>query len=49
VESIVLAFIVNRPKIEPGFRVVRQEDQGRTVRYSIESYAVQANPAGARY
>lgn len=48
-ESIVMAFIVNRPKVESGFRLVRQEVEGRTVRYSIESYAVQANPEGARY
>ncbi|HTN66455.1 MAG TPA: ribulose bisphosphate carboxylase small subunit, partial [Burkholderiaceae bacterium] len=49
VESIVMAFIVNRPKIEPGFRLVRHEDTGRTIRYSIESYAVQTHPEGARY
>lgn len=49
VESVVMAFIVNRPKVEPGFRLVRHEVAGRTVRYSIESYAVQANPEGARY
>ncbi len=48
-ESIVMAFIVNRPQVEPGFRLVRHEVEGRTVRYSIESYAVQANPEGARY
>jgi len=49
VESIVMSFIVNRPQVEPGFRLVRHEDKGRTVRYSIESYAVQNNPEGARY
>lgn len=48
-ESIVMAFIVNRPDVEPGFRLVRHEVEGRTVRYSIESYAVHASPAGARY
>jgi ribulose-bisphosphate carboxylase small chain len=48
-ESIVLAFIVNRPQIEPGFRLVRHEAEGRTVRYSIESYAVNAHPEGERY
>jgi ribulose-bisphosphate carboxylase small chain len=48
-ESIVLAFIVNRPQIEPGFRLVRREAEGRTVRYSIESYAVHAHPEGERY
>jgi ribulose-bisphosphate carboxylase small chain len=44
-----MAFIVNRPQNEPGFRLVRNEAPGRTVRYSIESYAVLANPEGERY
>jgi len=48
-ESVVLSFIVNRPKEEPGFRLVRTEEPGRTIRYSIESYAVQAKPEGQRY
>lgn len=48
-ESVVLAFIVNRPRDEPGFRLVRTEDAGRTMRYGIESYAVQARPEGQRY
>lgn len=48
-ESVVLSFIVNRPKEEPGFRLVRTETAGRTVRYSIESYAAQARPEGERY
>lgn len=48
-ESIVLSIIVNRPQVEPGFRLVRSEEAGRTVRYSIESYAVQGKPEGARY
>jgi ribulose-bisphosphate carboxylase small chain len=49
VESVVLSFIVNRPDDEPGFRLVRQEAPGRTMRYSTESYAVQSRPEGARY
>ena len=49
VETVVLSFIVNRPANEPGFRLVRQEVEGRSMRYSIESYAAQANPEGARY
>ena len=48
-ESVVMSFIVNRPKNEPGFRLVRSEEPGRTIRYSIESYAVAAKPEGARY
>jgi ribulose-bisphosphate carboxylase small chain len=47
-ESTRLSFIVNRPKNEPGFRVVRQEAAGRTVRYTVESYAVD-RPEGSRY
>jgi ribulose-bisphosphate carboxylase small chain len=47
-ESTRLSFIVNRPKSEPGFRVVRQEGQGRAIRYTIESYAVD-RPEGSRY
>jgi ribulose-bisphosphate carboxylase small chain len=48
-ESVVMSFIVNRPKDEPGFRLIRTEEPGRTIRYSIESYAVQRSPEGARY
>lgn len=47
-ESIRMNFIVNRPAVEPGFRVVRQEEGGRTVRYTIESYAAR-EPEGQRY
>ena len=49
VESLVMAFIVNRPAVEPGFRLVRHERAGRSIGYTIESYAVQARPEGARY
>jgi ribulose-bisphosphate carboxylase small chain len=49
VESVVLSFIVQRPKVEPGFRLIRTEEAGRTLRYRIESYATQAAPEGARY
>jgi ribulose-bisphosphate carboxylase small chain len=49
VESVVLSFIVNRPKDEPGFRLVRQEINGRQMRYSTESYAVSRAPEGSRY
>ena len=48
-ESVVLSFIVNRPQDEPGFRLVRSEEHGRTIRYAIESYAVQRAAEGARY
>ena len=39
VESIVMSFIVNRPKNEPGFGLDRQEASGRTIRYTVHSYA----------
>lgn len=39
VESVTMSYIVNRPKNEPGFGLVRQETDGRTMRYTIHSYA----------
>lgn len=36
VESVVISFMVNRPIDEPSFRLVRQEADGRKIRYSIE-------------
>jgi len=47
-ETPRMSFIVNRPKSEPGFRLVRQESDGRSIRYTVESYATQA-PEGVRY
>ena len=47
-ESTRLSFLVQRPANEPGFRVVRQEGEGRLVRYTVESYAVD-RPEGSRY
>jgi len=38
VESPTMSYIVNRPKVEPGFGLVRQEVDGRNVRYTIHSY-----------
>jgi ribulose-bisphosphate carboxylase small chain len=49
VESPTMSFIVNRPKKEPGFRVVRQETDGRHIHYTVESYATAKNPEGERY
>ena len=49
VESCVLAFIVQRPAYEPGFRLVRQEVAGRQLVYTIEAYAPSAKPEGERY
>jgi ribulose-bisphosphate carboxylase small chain len=39
VETIVMSFIVNRPENEPGFGLTRQEASGRTIRYTVHSYA----------
>ena len=48
-ETVRMSFIALRPSVEPGFRLVRQETQGRQLRYTMESYAVGRNPEGARY
>ena len=48
VESVTMSYIVNRPKKEPGFGLVRQEVDGRNVRYSIHSYATD-KPEMERY
>ena len=48
VESCCLAFIVQRPAYEPGFKLVRQEVTGRQICYTIESYAA-TKPEGERY
>jgi ribulose-bisphosphate carboxylase small chain len=39
VETIVMSFIVNRPASEPGFTLVRQEAEGRTMRYTVRGLA----------
>ena len=48
IESPSMSYLVNRPKKEPGFRLKRQERDGRSIGYTIESYAVD-NPEGERY
>ena len=47
-ESIRLSFIVNRPVQEPGFRLDRQEVEGRNLRYTTHAYASEL-PEGKRY
>jgi len=47
-EALRLSFIVNRPKNEPGFGLVRSEAGGRMVRYTTRSYATE-RPEGERY
>jgi ribulose-bisphosphate carboxylase small chain len=48
VESVAMSFIVNRPANEPGFGIVRQEVHGRTMRYTVHSYATD-KPEAQRY
>jgi ribulose-bisphosphate carboxylase small chain len=48
VESPRMSYIVNRPKKEPGFGLVRQEVNGRNIRYTVHSYATD-KPEGERY
>lgn len=48
VESPSMSFLVNRPKNEPGFGLVRTEAEGRNIRYRISSYATD-KPEGERY
>lgn len=47
-ETPAMSYIVNRPKVEPGFGLVRQEDDGRNIRYTVHSYATD-KPEGERY
>lgn len=47
-ETTRLSFIVNRPDDEPGFRLVRQEGSGRSVRFTTVGYATD-RPEGQRY
>jgi ribulose-bisphosphate carboxylase small chain len=44
VESMVMSFIVNRPETEPGFGLIRQEGEGRTVRYTTRAYSTETPP-----
>jgi ribulose-bisphosphate carboxylase small chain len=48
VESIAMSFIVNRPAVEPGFGLQRQEANGRNVRVTIRGYESD-KPEGERY
>jgi len=47
-ESVKLSFIVDRPKVEPGFMIERQERGGRNIAYTTRSYAMN-KPEGERY
>jgi ribulose-bisphosphate carboxylase small chain len=47
-EAVRLSFLVQRPAHEPGYRLERQEAEGRTIRYTLQAYGVD-RPAGQRY
>jgi len=47
-ETPRMSYIVNRPGAEPGFRLVREERNGRCMGYTIVSYASD-KPEGERY
>ncbi len=48
IETIAMSFIVNRPKVEPGFTLERQEVGGRSISYTTRGYASD-RPEGERY
>jgi ribulose-bisphosphate carboxylase small chain len=47
-ETPRMSFIINRPKNEPGFGLIRQEADGRNIRYTVHSYAADKGE-GERY
>ena len=47
-QTTALAFIVNRPAAEPGFRLERQEVSDRRIQYTLHPYAAD-QPVGSRY
>jgi ribulose-bisphosphate carboxylase small chain len=47
-ETVRLCFIVQRPLVEPGFRLERTEGKGRNLRYTLHAYAAD-KPQGNRY
>ena len=48
IESVAMSFIVHRPANEPGFRLDRQEVDGRSMRYTTHTYATD-KPENQRY
>jgi ribulose-bisphosphate carboxylase small chain len=48
VESVAMSFIVHRPANETGFRLERQEVQGRSMRYTTHAYSLD-KPENSRY
>lgn len=47
-ETVALSFLVQRPAEEPGFQLQRQSRPGRTLGYTLRSYATD-RPSGERY
>jgi ribulose-bisphosphate carboxylase small chain len=47
-QTTALSFIVQRPPVEPGFRLDREETSDRRIRYTLHSYATD-RPEGERY
>ncbi len=47
-ETPRMSYIVNRPKKEPGFNLIRQERDGRSMGYTIHAYSTD-KPEGERY
>jgi ribulose-bisphosphate carboxylase small chain len=48
IESVAMSFIVHRPPHETGFRLERQEVQGRSLRYTTHGYPMD-KPENSRY
>ena len=46
--TTALQFMVNRPEVEPGYRLDRQEPNDRVIRYSLHAYAAE-KPHGTRF
>jgi len=47
-ETPRMSYIVNRPEDEPGYRLIRQEQDGRRIGYTIQAYATD-RPERERY
>jgi ribulose-bisphosphate carboxylase small chain len=47
-QTTAISFIVQRPPVEPGFRLEREEGHDRLIRYTLHSYAAD-DPPGRRY
>jgi ribulose-bisphosphate carboxylase small chain len=47
-QTTALSFIVNRPKVEPGFRLERTTGKDRQITYTLHAYSAD-KPEGERY